>query len=268
MKYKIGIYGCGMVGGALLRYFEKKENYEVFVYDKKGLGSIEEINNADFIYICLPTPYTPKIGCDVSIIKEGIRSLTGSKVVIIKSTISPGTTFLLQNEFPQHRFLFNPEFLTEITADQDMEHPDRQIVGYTDQSYTIAKDILQQLPLAPYERIVPAHVAEFIKYGTNNWFAIKVAIHNELYDVCKKFGLTEEEFEELTSGLAADKRVGRTHLTINHKGKRGYWGKCLPKDMKAFLEFSKYLGVETPIREAANKYNDELLKSQDIKPYV
>ena len=268
MKYKVGICGIGMVGGSLKRYFENKPNYQTYIYDKKGLGSIEELNKSDFIYICLPTPYVPEIGCDISIIESIIPLINGNKVIIIKSTIIPGTTDRLQDKFPQHKFLSNPEFLTEQTADNDTLFPDRQIIGYTKQSYTIAKDVLLQLPLAPYERIVLARVAEFIKYANNTWFAVKVAMNNELYDLCKKVGLNEDEWEELISGLAADKRVGRTHLTIHHKNKRGYWGRCLPKDIKALLEFAKQNGVSLPIRETSNKYNDTLLKSQGLKEYV
>lgn len=257
-----------MVGNALYKYFEQKKNYKLFSYDIKGLGSLEELNKADFVYIALPTPYNPEKGCDTSIVESAIAELTGNKVVIIKSTVIPGTTDKLQKKFPQHKFLFNPEFLTEETCDQDMAFPDRQILGYTKESYTITKDVMQQLPLAPYERIVPARVAEMIKYGTNTWFAVKVAINNELYDLSKKIGFSEEEWEELVSGLAADKRVGRTHLQINHKGKRGYWGKCIPKDLKALLRFSEENGINMPIREATNRYNDELLKSQGYKEYV
>ena len=265
---KIGIFGVGMVGGALKRYFESLEKYQIYLYDKKGLGSLEELNKADFVYVCLPTPYVPGKGCDTSLIEEGVGQLSGEKVVIVKSTVVPGTTDKLQSKFPQHKFLFNPEFLTEVTADADMLHPDRQIVGYTKQSYNIAKDIVQQLPLAPYERIVPAKVAELIKYGNNTWFAVKVAMNNELYDLAKKIGFSEDEWEETISAMAADKRVGRTHLTVMHKGKRGYYGKCLPKDIKALLDFSKQNGVDMPVRSATNKYNDGLLNSQDLKEYI
>jgi len=265
---KIGIFGVGMVGGALKRYFEKQEEFQLFLYDKKGLGSLDEINQANFIYICLPTPYIPGKGCDTSLVESGISQLTGEKVVIVKSTVIPGTTEALQKKFPQHQLLFNPEFLTEVTADEDMCCPDRQIVGYTEKSYNVAKDVLQQLPLAPYERMVPSKVAELIKYGNNTWFAVKVAMNNELYDLAKKIGFTDENWEEVVSGIAVDKRVGRTHLTITHKGKRGYFGKCLPKDNKALLEFSKQNGVDLPVRQATNDYNDKLLNSQGFKEYI
>lgn len=267
-KYKIGILGVGMVGGALKKYFEKTGTAEIFLYDKKGLGLMEDINKADFVYVCLPTPYVPSKGCDTSIIEEALSQIEGEKVIIIKSTVIPGTTEILQNKFPQHRFLFNPEFLTEETADGDMCYPDRQIIGYTEKSFTIAGNVMQQLPLAPYESIVPAKVAEMIKYANNTWFAVKVAMNNELYDLAKKIGFSEKEWETMISGVAADRRVGRTHLAIMHKNKRGYWGKCLPKDIKALLEFGEKHGADMPVRKAANIYNDKLLNSQGIKEYI
>jgi UDPglucose 6-dehydrogenase len=268
VKYKIGIAGVGMVGGALRRYFEKKDNYELFLYDKKGVGSIEQLKQADFIYICLPTPYVGGIGCDTSIVESLIENFDTPKTIIIKSTVIPGTTDKLQAHHPKHKFLFNPEFLTEETADQDMSYPDRQIVGHTDQSYCVAKDVLQQLPLAPFERIVPAKVAEMIKYASNTWFSVKVAKNNEMYDLCQKLLMSEEQWEMIVDGMASDRRIGRTHLKIQHKGKRGYWGKCLPKDTKALLDFAKHLGVEMPVLEATNNYNDQLLKGQGLKPFI
>ena len=268
-KYKIAIIGShGMVGGALRKYFEKKPNYELHCYDKKGVGSIDDVQKADYIYVALPTPYVIGKGCDTSIVEEAVGQIWGEKVIIIKSTITPGTTEKLQAKFPQHKILFNPEFLTEETADQDMGFPDSQIIGYTKESKNVAKDVIQQLPLAPHERIVPAIVAEFIKYAKNTWFSVKVAKNNELYDLAKKVGLTEDLWDGVVDGLAADRRVGRTHLTIMHKGKRGYWGKCLPKDTKAILDYAKLNGIEMPVLEATDKYNDKLLDSQRFKKFI
>jgi UDPglucose 6-dehydrogenase len=262
MKYKIGIIGLGMVGDALRRYFEKKGN-KPYIYDIKGEGSIEEVNKADFIYICVPTPY--KDGCDATEVGKAISIIEGEKVVIIKSTILPGTTDKLQLQFPNHKILFNPEFLTESTADQDISYPDRQIIGYTHGSYTIAGDVMKQLPLAPYEAIVPAYVAEFTKYAANTWFAVKVAKNNELYDIFKGYGGNDEAFETMIDCVSADKRIGRSHLDIWHKGYRGYGGKCLPKDTKSFIDFAKSLGVKTPIMSASDKYNDKLCQKESSK---
>ncbi|MBI2053854.1 MAG: UDP-glucose/GDP-mannose dehydrogenase family protein, partial [Candidatus Staskawiczbacteria bacterium] len=240
----------------------------LFLYDKKSVGSMEELNKADYIYICLPTPYRPKKGCDVRPVEKLIGQLAGKKVIIIKSTVIPGTTKKLQKKFSQHKILFNPEFLTEETADKDMSFPESQIIGYTDKSLDAAKEVLKQLPQAPHEMIVPSHVAEFIKYGKNSWFAVKVAVNNELYDLCKKFGLSESEWESVAEGMAADKMVGKAHLEIVHRGKRGYFGKCLPKDMKSLIDFADKLGVDTAIRKSTDDYNDKLLKKQGYKSFI
>ena len=263
-KHKIGIIGVGMVGSSLVRYFKGKENYELLLYDKgQGLGSMDDINKAEFVYVCVPTPYTEEKGCDISIVDSVIGELTGEKIVIIRSTVIPGTTEKMQEKYPQHKVLFSPEFLTELTADQDMSYPDRQIVGYTDKSFVVAKEILLQMPLAPFERIVPATEAEMIKYSGNCWFATKVTFANQIYDLCQRIGI---DYKTVLEGLAADKRIGRTHLKIHHKGYRGFGGKCIPKDSKALIKFAKDNGIEVSILQTVDKYNDALLRGQDLDP--
>jgi len=121
---KLGIIGVGMVGGASKNYFERK-GIKPFLYDKgKNLGSIEEVNQADVIFICVPTPFDKEKGFNLSFIEGACRDILGKKIIVIKSTVLPGTTEKLQKKYSQHKFLFNPEFLTEITADQDMNYPD------------------------------------------------------------------------------------------------------------------------------------------------
>lgn len=256
----IAIAGLGFVGGALLKYFEK-QNINVFKYDKgKNIGSIEELNKGDYIFICVPTNY--KNGkCDTSIVEDVVNKLEGSKVIIIKSTVIPGTTKTLQEKYPQHKFLFNPEFLTEVTADQDCQFPDRQLLGYTNKSFTVAEDVMLMLPLAPYEKIMPCTEAEYVKYFGNCWFAVKVAFANQMYDLTQKLGI---EYDTIKEGVAADKRIGRTHLEIWHKGFKGFSGSCLPKDSKALISFAKNNNIDLSILQATNDYNDALLKSQGI----
>jgi UDPglucose 6-dehydrogenase len=259
---KIGIIGVGMVGGALRKYFEK-QGMNPLLYDKgKNFGSLKEVNMADIIFICVPTPFNKeKQSFDLSYIEESCNNISGSKIIIIKSTVLPGTTQKLQEKYPQHEFLFNPEFLTEITAEQDMNYPDRQIVGYTKQSYPIAKDIIQILPLAPFERIIPSAEAEMVKYFGNNWFAVKVAFANQIYDLCKKLNL---DYNTIMESAAADKRIGRTHLEVMHRGYRGYGGKCLPKDIRALIEFADQQGIDLKLHKTTEEINNQLMKEQNI----
>lgn len=260
---KIGIVGVGMVGGAMQRYFEKKQGLEIFLYDKgRGLGSPEEINKAEIVFVCVPTPYLKDgKGFDLSFVEETLASLQGEKIAVIKSTVLPGSTEMLQQKYPNLKILMNPEFLTEETADQDMLYPDRQIIGYTAQSHNVAGDVMQLLPLAPFERMLPATEAELVKYFGNTWFSVKVSFANQMYDLCQALGV---DYDRIAEGAAADKRIGRTHLNIFHKGARGYGGKCLPKDIKALIQIANAKGVDLKIHKAAEDVNEALMRMQGI----
>lgn len=255
-KYKIAIAGLGMVGGALARFFDSVQR-EYASYDPpKDIGSVEELNEADIVFLCVPTPY--KEGFDLSYVITVLDKLDRSKIVVLKSTVLPGTTDHLQKEYPQHKLLFNPEFLTEATATEDMFHPDRQILGYTERSYSVCTDILAMLPEAPYERIVLAKEAEATKYFNNTWFATKVIFANQMYDLCQKMGI---DYDIVKDCASADRRMTRTsHLEIFHKGQRGYGGKCLPKDTKALLWYANKNGVDMTLLKEVDRFNTKVLK--------
>jgi len=263
MFKKVAICGVGMVGGALRRYFEENRGIKPLLYDPgKNLGSFEEINQAEIIFICVPTPFDKeKSYFDLSCVESALSNIRGEKVVVIKSTVLPGATESLQKKYPQHKILFNPEFLTELTADQDMSYPDRQIIGYTKKSFNIAKDVINLLPLAPFERILPATEAETVKYFGNTWFSTKVVFANQIYDLCQKLGIN---YDRVKDAASADKRIDRTHLTVWHKGKRGAAGKCLPKDMKAFIKFAEKKGVDLKLHRIVDEINEQLLREQGI----
>ncbi|MCK4686606.1 MAG: UDP-glucose/GDP-mannose dehydrogenase family protein [Candidatus Lokiarchaeota archaeon] len=263
----LGIIGTGMVGGAMQNYFLNKKSITLYTYDKgKNEGNIGDIDEyADVVFICVPTPWDEETKhFDTNIVEEVISNFIDNKVFVIKSTVSLGTTRELQKKYPQHKILFNPEFLTEVTADQDMQFPDRQIIGYaSDEGFRICGDIMNILPLAPFEKIVPVEQAEAVKLFGNSWFAVKVALMNQFYDTYNK--LTEGErgsFQEVADMMAQDKRIGRTHLRIMHKGYRGYGGKCLPKDTRCVIEQSEGLAS---ILEVAEKYNNALIKQQELE---
>lgn len=258
---KIGIIGGGFVGSAVARYFDKKGG-EIKIFDKyKESDDIGDVLKQDYIFIAVPTPFNGKI--DLSMMDEAMANAAKAekgKVLIIKSTIIPGTTEKYQKQYPHLKLVFNPEFLTEETADQDFGFPDRQIVGYTRESYDVAGDVMAILPLAPFCRIVPATAAEMIKYFGNNWFAVKVAYANQMYDVCEKMGI---DYDIVRDGVAADKRIGLSHLEVWHKGYRGYGGKCLPKDARAMIEFAEGLGLDMKLLKAAEEINKALTGGVD-----
>jgi UDPglucose 6-dehydrogenase len=259
-----GIIGVGVVGGAVRNYFEFAGIQPLLFDPYKGLGSLATINQASVVYICVPTPYVAARGFDDSAVVEAIGLLTGEKVVVVKSTVLPGTTEKLQSRFPQHRVLFNPEFLREASANDDFINPDRQIVGYCNDDTDVASAVLSTLPRAPHEAVVPAAVAEMTKYATNSFLALKVIFANELYDLCEALDV---DYELVKHGFGVDQRIGASHLDVHDAGYRGYGGKCLPKDTMSLLDLADELGIAMKLLEAAHDVNARLRQPTPFRRY-
>lgn len=276
---KVGIMGVGMVGGPLARYFEEVKGYrrgtDLFLYDTDIKKSyVDDVGRADVIFMCLPSPRNPKDGsCDTSIIEDAVRKIAGEKIIVIKSTVPPGTTERLQQAHPRHKMLFSPEFLTESRAWEDMMRPDRQIVGFTEQSLDAAHLVLSLLPKAPFmspwgtgtyvQTRITATEAELIKYAGNVYFVRKVNWANALATVAEKLGV---DYENVRKGMAADHRIGDSHLDANHGGYRGFGGYCFPKDASAFMVFAREHGL-TGVHDLLRgdwKFNEELLRLQGL----
>ncbi len=283
-----------MVGEPIKWWFEEKRGLkrklELLCYDvdpKKGY--FDDYNLADVIFIAVPTPPNPDGSCNVSIVESAAASIHGEKIVVIKSTVPPGTTEGLQKKFPHHKFLFNPEFLTESQAREDFLKPVRQIVGYTEKSRDVALAVLNLLPVSYYQspwmsstytfRCHTATEAEVIKYASNVFGASKVTFANNVYDVCsglKSSEGLEVDYEHVRDALGADPRIGPAWLDVNHGSYRGFGGYCFPKDLKAFTVFvsgltkkvslpmSDRLGNAVDLFRAIWNYNYHLLVHQNL----
>lgn len=262
---KIGIIGLGFLGGTLRRYFEKNRHQDrLFFYDSgKKIGSPEEVNRADIIFICVNTPYSGSAKTmDASFLEAALRTIQPGKIVIIRSTVIPGTMQRLQKKFPKLKLALNPEFLREKNADNDFLRPPMQIIGYTQQSKPHAKKILALLPRAPYQTIMPAETAEFIKYFVNTFLAFKVAFANAFWEACEKQGA---DYKTLQKAVSNEPRIGPSHLNVWYEGFRGYSGSCFPKDTKSLIAAFKKLGVDASFLEAMDRYNDRLLRRQGVR---
>jgi UDPglucose 6-dehydrogenase len=259
----IGIIGAGVVGGALHAYL-RSQRRDVRIYDPpKGHTSIEAIESADVVFVCVPTPYTAVVGFDDSFLLDAVRMIGGRKAVVIKSTVLPGTTERLQELFPEHRFMFNPEFLREVSAYEDFIAPDRQIVGCTDASRADAQPVMDLLPRAPFERICSSSEAEMAKYVANSFFAVKVSYANEIFDLCARMDI---QYEQVRDMVAADARIGASHMDVFDAGYRGYGGKCLPKDSKSLLDLARSYGAGMRVLAAADRVNTVLRDYAIVEP--
>jgi len=251
----IAIIGAGVVGGALLAYL-RGCGRDVRVFDPpKGHNCIDVLDDAQIVFICVPTPYEQGRGFDDRYVLEAVARVPGSKTVVLKSTVVPGMTDALQERYPQHRILFNPEFLREATAYDDFVHPDRQIIGASPENAAEAARIMPLLPRAPFERICAPREAEMAKYVANSFLAIKVSYANECFDLCERLGI---DYAGVRDIVAADGRIGGSHLDVLDGGYRGYGGKCLPKDSKSLLDLARGAGALMDVLRAADRTNTRM----------
>lgn len=275
---RIGVIGVGMVGTPLARYFEEirglKREKELFLFDTNPEKKChDDVGDTDVIFVSVPTPRANDGSCDVSHVHNAVRRIKGSKVIVIKSTVPPGTTEAFQKKYPKHKFLFNPENLTERNAWGDFIRPDVQIVGFTEKSKDAAGPVLALLPKAAfmspwgvgtYKRFeISATEAELIKYARNVHFARKVNFANVLAAVAESLGV---DYENVRMGMSADFRIGDSHLDVAHGGYRGFGGYCLPKDLDAFIGFLKDEGIRegAGLLECDREFNKKLLARQGL----
>ena len=225
MKRKIGVIGDGFVGSQVIRWFGGKPS--VPWYSKTG-GSFEAVDNCDIVFLCLPTPYDPQCGFELTALVENIKRLSPGKIIMIKSTVLPGTTKQFARQYPKQRFLFNPEFLRARTARQDFFNPDRQIIGVPDRRHKVtAGQVMDILPHAEFNIICDSNVAEMAKLVGNCYLAMRVVFANQMYDYCQQ---NKTDYKETIKIVKHDPRIGISHWDVNADGYRGYSGYCFPKE--------------------------------------
>ncbi|MEK7090051.1 MAG: hypothetical protein AAB930_00505, partial [Patescibacteria group bacterium] len=207
---------------------------------------------------------------DTSIVEEAVAGIGGSKIVVIKSTVPPGTTESLQKANPKHKLFFNPEFLTEKSAWQDFIKPERQLVGWTLGSREAAAIVLSLLPKAPLASPsnalnLSATEAEIVKYAANVFLARKITFANAVYDLAKYH---QADFENIRKAVGADSRIGHSHLDVHHGGYRGYGGFCFVKDTDALISHLENCGLAeaAALFHRDRKFNEAILATQGLTP--
>lgn len=253
---KIGFIGQGWVGKHYADNFVLR-GYEVIRYSLEFpfINNKELIKECDYTFICVPTP-TTKNGFYDDIVRSVIP-LAG-KVVIIKSTLMPGTTEQLQHDFPSQIIMHSPEFLREKHAKDDVELPERNIIGITNPEHAeVASEVLRLMPPAPYQKVTTARNAEMVKYAGNGFLTMKVIFANLLYDMCATQSI---DYKQVKDMLGADSRIGYSHLSPDVGG-RGAGGNCFVKDFEGLKQFYERTGDTAGyyVLQSMIRYNNKLL---------
>jgi nucleotide sugar dehydrogenase len=271
---KIGIVGNGFVGNAVLKGFSNYANdkYQIKVFDKdtsKSFNSLDEtINDSDYIFLSVPTPAKKSGEIDLSILNKSLKEINNisrnKNIILIRSTIVPGTTRALQNKYPKLNFVFNPEFLTERNAVDDFSNLNRIILG-GELLHTSKVEEFYRTRFGNKVEILKTNfqTAELIKYMNNLFLATKVSFLNEMKLLAKK---VDVDWNKAIQGFKLDDRMGNSHDSIpGHDGKLGFGGSCLPKDIQALINFAKCYNLDMHVLQGAWKTNLLVRPDKDWK---
>ena len=269
----IGIVGNGFVGSAVRYGFSPNVGVdaEVKVYDKdpnKSTHTLKEVVDSDVIFLSVPTPSNPDGSMNVDIVDSVLGDISKYAdlfevgTILLRSTVTPGTTGKLQKKYPNLRIVFNPEFLTERSANFDFINQSRFILGGSSDDVIEVSELFRERFGSSLSIIESNYeTAELIKYMTNTFFATKISFLNDMKLLADKCGVI---WEDAVEGFVRDGRVGHSHLNVpGHDGKFGFGGSCFPKDIQALINFGENRGVDMNVLKGAWKTNLEVRPERD-----
>jgi len=265
MKTTLGIIGQGFVGTAVNEGLAKHYNIETFDIAKAGTClSLQEVcEKSSIVFVCLPTPMEPNGQCHLGIVESVLESINrlGKKIVVIKSTVPPGTTARWNDTYDALDIVFNPEFLTEVNSIEDFKNQNRIIIGGPRPATTKVRRIFKKaFPKVPIIK-TGSTTAEMVKYITNCFLATKVSFANEMSTVCNKLNI---DYDKVIEYAQHDDRLGTSHWEVpGPDGKVGFGGSCFPKDMLAMISIGEALGMDLNTLQGAWETNTEVRPERD-----
>lgn len=263
MESKVAIIGAGWVGKSMIELFPEAEVYDEpkiiaeHANEIAAMATIEmgraAINACDVAFVCVPTPNPNKKELDTSIVEE-VVDWCESDLIVIRSTVNPGTTNALMVKTGKH-IVFQPEYLGE-TPNHPMLHPGERpfmVIGGEPED----RRKLIELYTGVYNantsiRQVSALEAEIIKLSENRAIMFKVAQCQELYDACEAAGV---DYYMIRDTVYGDDPRFNLWFTFIYPDARGANSKCIPKDVYAWAAWAESSGLT----EAMLQYNEGLI---------
>ena len=228
------------------------------------------VESCEVIFVCVPTPMNKNGSCNIDVVEGVIKQintlLTDWKsdkkpIVVIKSTVPPGTTEKLHKKFKKVNVIFNPEFLTEANFIEDFKNQTRIILGGTRNGTNKLRQIYNKV--FPTAHIIKTHstIAELVKYMTNSYLATKVSFANEMYSICEKFNM---DYDKVVEYATLDERLGVTHWSVpGPDGDFGFGGHCFPKDLNALISVADKFDLDVDVLRSVLNTNDKVRKDRD-----
>jgi|TARA_B100001741_G_C16375285_1_gene515198 UDPglucose 6-dehydrogenase len=236
----IGIVGLGSVGTAV--YEGLRIYHDVHGYDIDGRGDWNRIMKSDALFICVPTEGTTEGVLDSGIVEEVVSRISSNDeydgLIIVKSTLQPGSTSRLHSLFPALRIVYMPEFLREKDAKEWFQNPDRLVAAGSPEDVNEAWSYFEWVPKSIPRLVMTCLEAEIGKLAHNSYIATKVTFTCEVERLCRTFDADPRPVMEI---VWRDRRVKNpAHLT---PGLGGFDGKCVPKDTQAL----RSMDIDTPL---------------------
>jgi len=295
-NYKINIIGYGYVGSAI-GHLCKLNDIHFNVYDtltkdvpyyfsdlQQMIINSELSGKLNVYFVCVPTPSKDKGNnddhhgdCDTSIVETVINQLnehvSEKSVIILKSTVTPGTSVRLNETISNKHisFVFCPEFLKEATFLDDIENAEFSLLGVSDDIPVYLKRELTNVFNDMYSHktdqidvIFEGYtICEMFKYTVNVFLSVKVWYFNEIHQICEKFGV---EYNKLKALFPLEERIGESHTKVpGPDGKMGFGGKCLVKESKGMARLQEKLGIPNDILRNILLRNKFLRNGGDLK---
>lgn len=250
---KIGVIGIGFVGSAMVTSMISK-NICVKQYDKfKNLGTLEDMMDCSFLFLCLPTPYSnSEKQYDKSAIYEVCEQLKNMEyggIVIIKSTVEIGTTKDLYKTYGL-LLIHCPEFLSQDTALYDINNQVHIVIGKVPECDCDISEVLLYFKTfydAPIS-ICTCDESESMKLFCNSFYSVKLQFFSELYMLCDKMDISYNKVRDM---MVANGWLNKMHTNVPGKeNKISYGGYCFPKDTQALRELMKREGTINAVLSA------------------
>lgn len=256
---RIGIAGLGVVGGALEQALTDAGLPPTALYDPwKAYDVIAPMKECSLIFICVGTPENGG-ELDRIAVWEVVSALSRLPVkdgtlIAVRSTVPPGTSKELTKVFPWLEFASTPEFLVQDNAHESMINPSRIVVGANtnDAHRRLAWVLTEITNSGKLVHLTPTE-AELLKLSANVILASKVAVANELHDICEAYDV---DWETIRPGIGLDPRIGESHLVVTEE--RGFGGACFPKDLRGLIAASVKAGYDPRLLKAVEKLNKQL----------
>lgn len=217
----------------------------------------EAIPQADIVMIAVGTPSAVDGTADLTAVFDASTSLATylkeEAIVIVKSTVPPGTNERVEKIIAKHtRKKFHvasvPEFLREGTAVEDTLHPDRILIGATEQS--VIKRLLElHRPLAGEVVVMKPESSQLTKYAGNAYLATRIVFINQIADLAEKTGA---DVQEIIRGIGLDRRIGLHYWWPGLQ----YGGSCFPKDVKELAAYARRVGEGDGLFEKIDSLNE------------